>query len=108
MKPIIFEFKESDEHLSSHSGLALIGALLERTKLKDRISEKELTGCREPKISHHDIVYSMIGLLCIGKPNYDAIEAFRADPFFTQSLWYRDVSFCTDFASKVRYGKECF
>ncbi len=60
MKPVIFEFNESDEHLSSHSGLALIGALLERTKLKDRISEKELTGCREPKISHHDIVYSMI------------------------------------------------
>ena len=86
MKPVIFEFNGSDEHLSSHSGLALIGALLERTKLKDRISEKELTGCREPKISHQDIIYSMIGLLCIGKPNYDAIEAFRSDPFFTQSL----------------------
>ena len=107
MKPVIFEFNESDEHLSSHSGLALIGALLERTKLKDRISEKELTGCREPKISHHDIVYSMIGLLCIGKPNYDAIEVFQASVFHPES-WLRDVSFCTDSASKVRYGKECF
>jgi len=53
MKPVILEFNESDEHLSSHRGLALIGALLARTKLKDRISEKELTGCREPKISRH-------------------------------------------------------
>lgn len=54
MKPVEYEFTESDEHLSSHSGLALIGALLERTQLKERISKKELTGCREPKIPHHD------------------------------------------------------
>jgi len=86
MKPVLFEFNKSNEHLSSHSGLALIGALLERTQLKKRLSEKELTCCQEPIISHHDIVYSMIGLLCIGKPHYDAIEIFRGDPFFTNSL----------------------
>jgi hypothetical protein len=86
MKPIVYEFSKSDEHLSSHSGLALIGALLERTRLKDRIAQKELTGCSEPEISHRDIVYAMIGLLCIGKPNYDAIELFRSDPFFSRSL----------------------
>jgi len=86
MKPVLFEFNKSNEHLSSHSGLALIGALLERTKLKDRLSEKELTNCQEPIIPHYDIIYSMIGLLCMGKPHYDAIEIFRGDPFFTNSL----------------------
>jgi hypothetical protein len=91
MEPIVYEFSKSDEHLSSHSGLALIGALLARTHLKGRICEKELTGCREPKISHYDIVSAMVGLLCIGKPNYDAIELFRSDPFFSRSL---DIERC--------------
>ena len=29
---------------------------------------------------------SMIGLLCMGKPDYDAIEAFREVPFFRYNL----------------------
>ena len=33
MKPVEFIIKEGDEHLTSHSGLALIGALLDRTEL---------------------------------------------------------------------------
>ena len=28
----------------------------------------------------------MIGLICTGKPDFDAIEVFRDDPFFIQSL----------------------
>ena len=86
MKPVEFIIKEGDEHLTSHSGLALIGALLERTELGSRVSGATLPGCREPKISHDDIVKSMIGLLCMGKPDYDAIEAFREVPFFRHSL----------------------
>lgn len=86
MKPIVFEFTDGNEYLSSHSGLGLIGALLSRTKLKERLSQIELPGCREPKISHSDIVYSMTGLLCLGKPDFDSIEPFRLTPFFFQSL----------------------
>ena len=86
MKPIEFIIKDGDEHLTSHSGLALIGALLNRTELGARIDAATLPGCREPKIVHSDIVKSMIGLLCMGKPDYDAIEAFREVPFFRYSL----------------------
>jgi hypothetical protein len=28
----------------------------------------------------------MIGLICLGKPDFDAIEPFRGDHFFAQSL----------------------
>lgn len=84
--PTVFEFKEGDERLSSHSGLALVGALLARTDIQGRLSAAELLSCKEPNISHSDVVYSMIGLLCLGKPDYDAIEPFREDPFFVQSL----------------------
>lgn len=86
MKPVEFIIKEGDEHLTSHSGLALIGALMERTELGSRVSCVTLPGCQEPKIVHGDIVKSMIGLLCMGKPDYEAIEQFREVPFFRHSL----------------------
>jgi len=86
MRLIRYEFTEGNERLSSHSGLALIGALLNRTKLKERLSGTMLPYCRKPKISHSDIICAMTGLICLGKPDYDAIEPFRDNPFFTQSL----------------------
>ncbi|HRR42724.1 MAG TPA: IS1380 family transposase, partial [Syntrophales bacterium] len=86
MQPVEFIIKEGDEHLTSHSGLALIGALIERMELGARIDAVALSGCREPRIPHSDIVKSLLGLLCLGKPDYDAIEAFRGVPFFEYSL----------------------
>ena len=86
MKPVEFIVKQSNEHLTSHTGLALIGALMNRVELGARINAVKLRGCRGPKISHGDIVKSMIGLLCMGKPDYEAIEAFRSVPFFRYSL----------------------
>lgn len=83
---VTYKFQEGSESLSSHTGLGLVGALLERTELKDRLSNVELLDCKDPVIAHSDIVFSMIGLQCIGKPDYYAIEPFRETPFFTQSL----------------------
>jgi hypothetical protein len=59
MRPVEFIIKEGDEHLTSHSGLALIGALMERMELGARINAVTLPGCREPKIPHSDIVKSI-------------------------------------------------
>lgn len=84
--PIHFTFKQGDESLTSHSGLALVGALLARTHLKKRLDETILGKCVTPKISHADIVFAMTGLICLGKPDYDAIEPFRNNPFFSGSL----------------------
>jgi len=86
MQSVEFIIKEGDENLTSHSGLALIGALLNRTELGARVDSTILPGCKAPKIPHGDIVKSMVGLLCMGKPDYDAIEAFRDVPFFGHSL----------------------
>ncbi len=86
MRPVEFIIKEGNELLTSHSGLALIGALLSRTALGARVDAMSLPGCRVPKIPHSDIVKAMIGLLCLGKPDFDAIEFFRGVNFFDQSL----------------------
>lgn len=83
---IKFTIEDGTECLSSHSGLALIGALVDDTRLKVRLSQVTLQSCLEPEISHSDVACSMIGLLCLGKPDFAAIEPFRHDPFFVQSL----------------------
>ena len=81
-----FRFKDGNELLSSHSGTALVGLLLPRINLAQRLSAVELSGSPNPIISHVDIVTAMIGLLTIGKCHYDDIEQFREDPFFKKSL----------------------
>jgi len=45
---------------------------------------------QKARISHADVVVAMTGLLCMGKPDYEAIELFRNNPFFSQSLGLTD------------------
>jgi hypothetical protein len=91
MKTVRFKISETDEVLVSHSGLALVGALLAKTKLKREINHIRLAGRPRPEISHFDTLLSMISLLCLAKPDFDAIEPFRNDEFFKRSLGLKDV-----------------
>jgi hypothetical protein len=79
--------------------LALIGALIETTAIKERLCAVSLPGCREPEISHADIAKSRLGLLCMGKADYEASEAFREVPFFRYSLGIELVRPAPPFAS---------
>jgi len=81
-----FQIVQGDEQLSSHSGLALVGAILHRSRIRKRLDAVALTEHQFPEISHGEVATAMIGLICLGKPDFDAIEAFRDDPFFLQSL----------------------
>jgi len=79
--------KHGDEKLTSHSGLILIGMLLESTRLRERFEEIAGVHCVNPEFSHADVLFSMTGLISIGKPDYEAIEIFREKPeFFTKAL----------------------
>lgn len=78
--------KHGEESLVSHSGLILIGDLLKATNLKEHLPQINIR-CDQRKYSHADIAFSMMGLISIGKPDYDAIECFRDNPqFFNDSL----------------------
>ncbi len=81
-----FQIVQGDEQLSSHSGLALAGAILHRSSIRKRLDAVALPEHPYPEISHGEVATAMIGLICLGKPDFDAIEAFRDDPFFLQSL----------------------
>jgi hypothetical protein len=86
MRPKV-SIKRSIEMLASHGGLLHIGALLNSTNLKERLNTMTDVYCHEPKFSHADIIFSMTGLISIGKPEYDAIDIFRLkQDFFTKAL----------------------
>ena len=86
MRPRI-RVSHGDEKLTSHSGLVHVGTLLETSELKHRLDGLDIH-CKDPDYSNSDIAFAMMGLISIGKPDYDAIELFREKPqFFIDALW---------------------
>ncbi|MCK4581574.1 MAG: hypothetical protein KAU10_09485 [Dehalococcoidia bacterium] len=67
-----FEIVQGDELLSSHSGLALVGEILSSSKLRKRLDRVVLPDHPFTKISHGEVATTMIGLMCLGKPDFDA------------------------------------
>ncbi|MFL1675800.1 hypothetical protein ABTW76_22375, partial [Paenibacillus dendritiformis] len=61
----------------AHSGLALIGLLLSHTRIAKRLIRSSLPGMHQPTVTHPDVVYAYLGLLCQGKSDFDQIEPFR-------------------------------
>lgn len=86
-----FVICETDEVLIPQSGLALVGALLETTNLRKRLDAIQLEGRSQPEVRHSDVVQAAIGLLCLGKSDFNDIEPFRGDEFFRRALGLRAV-----------------
>ena len=63
-----------------------MGEMLNTSRLRQRLDKVRLADHPSPEISHGEVATAMIGLICAGKPDFDAIEPFRDDPFFTISL----------------------
>ena len=83
MKRFLLE-KSDKEFYASHSGLALVGACINRfTDFRKRIND---VSPRSGGISHADIVRGYLGLLCMGKSDYEAITDRREDRYFQTSL----------------------
>lgn len=85
---ISFELSQSQENLTTHSGLALVGMALNATQLNKKANQFKLPAIKDtPTISHSDVIRSYIGLLCQGKHEFEAIEDFRGEePFFDLAL----------------------
>jgi hypothetical protein len=91
MKPMRFIISTTDEVILPQSGLALVGALLQQTKLRQRIDALDVEGYAKPEVKHGDVVTAAVGLLCLGKSDFTDIEAFRDDDFFRLSLGLRQI-----------------
>jgi len=89
MKRFILE-QSDDELYTSHSGLALIGLLINRySELSREVSRR--MGKNDNVISHVDLLRSYLGLLCLGKSDYEAISGMRNDEYFKNGLGIANV-----------------
>lgn len=82
-----FILEDSDDTLTTHSGLGLIGLLLSKTKFHKRFTALKVPEIKSsPAILNGDVMTSYVGLLCQSKNDFDYIEPFREDPFFYRAL----------------------
>lgn len=78
-----FIVKQLPYDLSSHAGLALIGKYLKRINVNALVDPVFPV---RSGIANSDILKSYLGLLCLGKNDFDAIEVQRKDAFFMKAL----------------------
>ena len=102
--PIRYLLEQSDETLTTHSGLALVGLMLSKTELKKRLNRLLLPDRGQPDISNFDVAASYLGLLCQGKSDFDHIEPFRKDTFFSQSLGIETVPSSSTLRQRLNIG----
>jgi len=81
-----FKIQQSNEYLTSQSGLALVGELVELSGLKELIDNIDPKQNSINIFPSSDIATSMVGLLSMAKTNFDDIDPFRDDQFFAKTL----------------------
>jgi len=85
-----FVIEQSDEEFyTSHSGISLVGLALNRfTSIPSGLAKIVPT---DDVISHADVIKSFCGLLAQAKSDFVAIEQYRGDDFFRESLGNKQV-----------------
>jgi hypothetical protein len=87
MRRFIIEQTEAD--LTSHSGLGLVGMAISRhTELVASVTRAVPL---RHGIAHADVLKSYLGLLCIGKSDFEAVAAVREDDYFSEALGIGEV-----------------
>jgi hypothetical protein len=88
MRRFIIEQCENELY-TVHTGLALVGLCLDKFTPMEKQLNKALGRCRG--ISHADVLKSYVGLLCIGKSDYEAITDRMEDEYFKEAVGIRRV-----------------
>ena len=94
-----FIIKKLPYDLTSNAGLALVGQYMKRLGISARVDHKFPVGVGG--IANSDILKSYLGLLVQGKNDFDAIEEFRGDDFFTRSLDVGAVPSCSTLRQRM-------
>ena len=80
------EFELTFTPITSTVRLAFIGEQLREKKIRRHLDLVCPSKRKSGRVCDMDVAKSMIGLLCVGKPDYDAISEYRNEPFFSHSL----------------------
>ena len=79
MKTIHVEF--SDERLITPSGLVFVGQILGKSDFVKKINRAPISNeYLQKQIKNGDILLTYIGMLCQGKPQYEAVREMMDDP----------------------------
>ena len=80
-KNIIVEF--TNERIIPASGLAVVGALLGKSGFIKKLNRMDITSNRsQHQITNGDIVLTYLGMLCMGKPYFEAVHEMDDDKDF--------------------------
>ena len=80
-KHIIVEF--TNERIIPASGLAVVGALLGKSGFIKKLNRMDITSNRsQHQIKNGDIVLTYLGMLCMGKPYFEAVHEMDDDKDF--------------------------
>ena len=94
-----FYIKKLPYDLTSNAGLALVGQYMKRLGISAGVDHKFPVGIGG--IANSDILKSYLGLLVQGKNDFDAVEEFRGDDFFTRSLDVGTVPSCSTLRQRM-------
>jgi len=74
----------TDENITTYGGNLLVGELLNKTTLGKQLDNLAVKG--SDGIKNSDVIFSYIGTLVQGQPAFEAIEQFRDDDYFAESM----------------------
>ena len=76
------EIVTSNERLITPSGLSLVGQILGKSELIKKANRMRTEKRSQPQIKNGDILLTMIGLLTLGKSDFDNVNEFHTDEEF--------------------------
>jgi len=81
-----FDIELTSTPITSHAGLAFIGEKLGEAKFARHMQTIGPANPRSDRIPDADLAKTMVGLICVGKPYFDAAGEYTDDPYFPQVL----------------------
>ena len=83
-KNIIIEF--TDERIIPASGLAVVDAVLGKSNFIKQLNRMDITANRsQHQIKNGDIILTYLGMLCMGRPCFEAVHEMDDDKAFYQA-----------------------
>ena len=81
---IVVEY--TNERIIPAGGLAVVGAILGKSDFIKRLNRMDVTENRsQHQIKNGDIILTYIGMLCMGKPYFEAVHEMDEDKAFYQA-----------------------
>jgi len=84
---MIFNIQYTDEYLHNNTGLSIISKLIDSVDPTCIFKYHGLSIKAKPdQFSDRAILFSTLGLICLGQPHFESIDLFKTDPLFIKSL----------------------